>query len=281
MSKKLTDRIQDIDNPEIFLALNKICKYLTKSAWKTSALGSGEVEAEFDLAILRTKRHEKEIKILANIDYDLAWGQFKRKTKDGTWITTGDHNINPWYEGNLNLTELLGSMDDLVEILSYEDPKYLPETEFLHFYWFLRSKLPHDYPKPESISLDSLHPKIKEHCLKLYRDKHYSDAILTAYKIVFNEIKHITNINNLDGKRLIEKAFSLNQPIIKLNELESQSDRDEQLGFMFLYTGATVGIRNPKAHDLVVQDDKMKTLAYLSFASLLLDRLDNRISPVN
>ena len=95
----------------------------------------------------------------------------------------------------------------------------------------------------------------------------------------FNEIKNVANIHNLDGKPLIEKAFSLSNPIIMLNNLESQSDKDEQLGFMMLYSGEAVGIRNPKAHDMILQEDQKKTLRYLILASILLDRLDARVSP--
>jgi len=43
---------------------------------------------------------------------------------------------------------------------------------------------------------------------------------------------------------------------------------------MFLFMGAVVGIRNPKAHDEIVQNDPYKTLEYLGFASLLMKRID-------
>jgi hypothetical protein len=49
---------------------------------------------------------------------------------------------------------------------------------------------------------------------------------------------------------------------------------DEQEGFMHLYMGAVIGIRNPKAHGMVEQRDPYKTLKYLSFASLLAKRVD-------
>ena len=129
-----------------------------------------------------------------------------------------------------------------------------------------------------SISLGLLHPKIIEHCESRFESGHYSDAILTAYKVVLNEIKLITGLD-MDGKPLVEKAMSLNSPIIKLNDLKTQSDKDEQLGFMLLLSGAALGIRNPKAHDLIPQDDPIRTLQYISFASLLLNRLDGRIEP--
>jgi hypothetical protein len=38
--------------------------------------------------------------------------------------------------------------------------------------------------------------------------------------------------------------------------------------------GAMVGIRNPKAHDMVQQKDPYKTLEFLAFASLLIKKID-------
>lgn len=274
-----TDVINDINDPEVFLALKKICKYLVDVAWQTDTIGSGEAEAEFNLAVQRTKRYEQDIKMLAKLDAQLAWGQAKRKTKEGLWVTTGGHDLNPWYEGSLTLHELLGSLESLFALIIEEDPLNIQEAEFIHYYFYLQNRIPRKIPRPAVINLFSLHPKIKEHCTKRFSNGQYSDAILAAYKVVLSEIKDITQIYNLDGKKLVEKAFSLEAPIIKLNALATQSDKDEQVGFMLLFSGAAIGIRNPKAHDLVEQDDKYKTLYYLAFASLLLERLDNRTQP--
>ncbi len=71
-------------------------------------------------------------------------------------------------------------------------------------------------------------------------------------------------------------AFSEQSAVIRLNPLNTRSDRDEQEGFKFLFMGSMQGIRNPKAHENVVQDDLHKTLEYLGLASLLMKRLDDR-----
>ena len=70
------------------------------------------------------------------------------------------------------------------------------------------------------------------------------------------------------------KAFSETDPIIKLNQLRTQPDKDDQEGFKFLFMGAIVGIRNPKAHDNIVQTDPFRTLEYLGLASLLMKRAE-------
>lgn len=118
-----------------------------------------------------------------------------------------------------------------------------------------------------------LHPKIVEVSESLFKDGHYASAILEAFKAVNNCVKQKSG-KPLDGKSLMSEVFSEKNPCIKLNDLQTQSDIDEQEGFKFLYMGAMVGIRNPKAHDRVQQKDPYKTLEYLALASLLIKRVD-------
>ena len=58
-----------------------------------------------------------------------------------------------------------------------------------------------------------------------------------------------------------------------MNNLNSKEERDEQKGFMFLYKGI-VGIRNRKAHDNVILDDRQRAIEYLYLASLLIRLLE-------
>ena len=122
--------------------------------------------------------------------------------------------------------------------------------------------------------LNDLHPKIIESSSRLFQDKHYAQAILEAFKQVNDFVKIKSGVNDRDGASLMEYVFSPNNPILAFNELVSQSDKDEQLGFMLLFRGAIMGIRNPKAHAMVVQRDRVKTLEYLAFASLLIRLVD-------
>jgi uncharacterized protein (TIGR02391 family) len=58
--------------------------------------------------------------------------------------------------------------------------------------------------------------------------------------------------------------------------MQSQSDKDEQQGYMQIFAGAMTGIRNPKAH-ANLNPDQRKTLHLISLASLLMYRLDERL----
>jgi len=119
-----------------------------------------------------------------------------------------------------------------------------------------------------------LHPLIVEHSETLFKSSHYAQAILEAFKAVNNYVKQKSRKIECDGKDLMAKVFNKDRPILKLNDLVTTSDKDEQEGFMFLFMGAMEGIRNPKAHETVVQKDPYRTLEYLAFASLLAKRAD-------
>ncbi len=61
--------------------------------------------------------------------------------------------------------------------------------------------------------------------------------------------------------------------ISKFFNLQTQEEKGEQKGIMFLFKGI-VGIRNRKAHENVILDDPYKAIEYLALASLLMRLLD-------
>ena len=129
-----------------------------------------------------------------------------------------------------------------------------------------------------------IHPRIRNASEELFKDGHYAQAILEACKELINFVKEKSGKKNLEGKDLMAKVFDFEydknkekitkKPILQLNELITPSERDEQNGFRFLFMGVAVGIRNPKAHDRIIQKDPYRTLEYLIFVSLLAKRVE-------
>lgn len=131
-------------------------------------------------------------------------------------------------------------------------------------------------PKNRSpLILDNLHPSILKVSKKLYEDGHYRAAVLDAYIELINRVKRISNRPDLDGSSLMQQVFSLRNPTILLSE-----DNDEQQGFMWLFSGAVMAIRNPKAHKITEITDPQRSLEWLAFASVLhrvLDDVENGV----
>jgi uncharacterized protein (TIGR02391 family) len=80
-------------------------------------------------------------------------------------------------------------------------------------------------------------------------------------------------VENLDGSKLMERVFNPSNPVLRFNDLADDSDRDEQRGYMMLFSGAVAGLRNPRAHKLT-QDDAERALEFIAFVSLLAKLLD-------
>ena len=133
--------------------------------------------------------------------------------------------------------------------------------------------------KSEQLQIDSLfeslkfHPKLIDVSKNLFKTGNYDSAIFEAFKAVNNYVKEKTGLT-LDGTNLMEKVFNENKPILKMNDLLNPSDKNEQTGFKHLFIGSQMGIRNPRSHENVKQEDPIITLHYLGIASLLMKRID-------
>jgi uncharacterized protein (TIGR02391 family) len=118
----------------------------------------------------------------------------------------------------------------------------------------------------------TLHPEIARAATALYRNEHYANAVEASVKAL-NDLVRLRSGLELDGTALMEKAFSPSNPVLKFNDLSNQSDRDEQKGFMMMFSGAVSGLRNPRAHGFI-HDDPERALEFIAFVSLLGKLLD-------
>jgi len=84
-----------------------------------------------------------------------------------------------------------------------------------------------------------------------------------------------TNGKDLDGDDLMNHVFGCDnqRPKIKFNPLKTSLEKAEQRGLMNLFKGI-VGVRDRKAHLNFIQRNPLKTIEYLSLASLLMRLLD-------
>ena len=73
----------------------------------------------------------------------------------------------------------------------------------------------------------------------------------------------------------MRNAFSPNSPVLGLNRLTTVSERDEQRGYMEIYAGSMIGIRNPRAHDHEFDDDPRTALTLLILSNHLMEKLDS------
>jgi uncharacterized protein (TIGR02391 family) len=117
-----------------------------------------------------------------------------------------------------------------------------------------------------------LHSEIARAASPRYLNGQYADAVEASVKALNNLVRLRSN-ESLDGTPLMLKVFSANAPLLRFNDLKDQSDKDEQQGFMYLFAGAVMGLRNPRAHGFI-NDDPERALEFIAFVSLLAKLLD-------
>lgn len=122
-----------------------------------------------------------------------------------------------------------------------------------------------------------LHAKIYELAYPRMAAGCYADAVESVFKEINCRVKEMVRLktgDELDGEQLMQKAFTGDRPIIRLeSDLRTQTARDIQKGYRFLFAGAMSAIRNPKAHDNLDISRNM-AFRFLMFGSLLMEKLD-------
>ena len=131
-------------------------------------------------------------------------------------------------------------------------------------------------PLPSSLSFDQLvtNGLIREASRKRFLDGQYSDAVEAAFKCLNNAVKDKSDAA-LDGADLMRTVFSANSPVLRFNAFQSQSDKNEQLGYMEIFAGSMTGIRNPRAHQHDLIDEPEEALELLVIANHLMRKLDS------
>lgn len=126
---------------------------------------------------------------------------------------------------------------------------------------------------------DNIHPQIISVAKGRFDDIYYADAVEAAFKEVNTRVKRIyknrTSVEK-DGAKLMQAAFSVQNPIIKLGDISTETGTNVQQGYMEMFVGAMIGIRNPKAHSNQTLS-KADAIRKLHFASMLMYKLDNEL----
>lgn len=126
---------------------------------------------------------------------------------------------------------------------------------------------------PHPFELRNIHAGLPPKVRKLFDDGHGAEATFLAFKYVEKVVQKHANVAEI-GEKLMMTVFNPDGPVLKLNGLTNHSEKDEQRGYRFVFAGAVVAIRNPGGHEIELSDDPDVCLDHLTFASLLLRRLE-------
>ena len=106
-----------------------------------------------------------------------------------------------------------------------------------------------------------------------YEAGNYTDAILDSIRYLSELIRNKSGLES-DGNALIGAAFGGATPIVKVNALQTESEKDEQRGIEHLLRGLYTGIRNPRSHEKRI--DKAETadvlIGFVDYVAGLIDK---------
>ncbi|MDO7884294.1 TIGR02391 family protein [Hymenobacter cheonanensis] len=118
--------------------------------------------------------------------------------------------------------------------------------------------------------LSHLHPTVQQAASSRFTSAHYSDAIQKACTALEKAVQVKASLSTTTtGVSVMTTAFSKNSPLIHMAD-----DPNEQFGFMALYQGAIMALRNHFAHNLTELTDPARALEWLAFLSALFYKLD-------
>jgi len=183
------------------------------------------------------------------------------------------------------LREFIGRwLGNLLHTLPQEEIRRRVEVQLAQQGWHVRDNrlvIGERQPAaPEKVSragrrarVAMLHPAIQQVADRYIEMDALEVAIFEAFKAVNNRVRELSKLQ-LDGSELMGKAFQDSEPPIRLADLSTDTGRNIQAGFRFLFMGAVRGIRNPDAHELFEPLDEEDAVERLAFASMLMRRLD-------
>jgi uncharacterized protein (TIGR02391 family) len=135
-----------------------------------------------------------------------------------------------------------------------------------------------NFPAEPTAAWKLIHPTITKVAKRRYESGLFADAVEAAFKEVNDIVRRIVKDRagqELDGADLMNKAFSANNPIIVLDDMTTTTGKNIQQGYMLIFAGSMIGIRNPKAH-ANIEIDAPRAIHFLFLASLLLFKIDEK-----
>lgn len=113
-------------------------------------------------------------------------------------------------------------------------------------------------------------PEIQAVSRDLFASGHYSLSVAEAFKAVEKYVQSKVSHDANSGTQLMQNVFSPHKPQLFWTERKTNSEQDEQKGYMMLFSGAMLGIRNPVTHELNWIEDEHIALELILFAQHLL-----------
>ncbi|MBZ8176417.1 TIGR02391 family protein [Corynebacterium poyangense] len=121
----------------------------------------------------------------------------------------------------------------------------------------------------------STHPDVLTYCRPELVQNDYYEAVFESIKGLGSKLRQLSGIDE-DGSNLVDGAMLGSSPLVRINSLQTKSQRSEQVGVANLVKGLFSAFRNPAAHEPRIEWSlsEQDALDVLGTLSLIHRRLD-------
>lgn len=125
------------------------------------------------------------------------------------------------------------------------------------------------------LELRNVHSEIIKYCNEELVKENYFHSVFEGIKSVAQRLRDLTGVH-ADGNPLVDVVFSTANPLLKINQLQTDTDRSEHLGLANIIKGLFGLIRNPTAHTPKIKFviDEAEALDIMTTVSFVHKRLD-------
>lgn len=119
-----------------------------------------------------------------------------------------------------------------------------------------------------------IHDEVLKYCRAELMQENYFHAVFEATKGLAQRIRDLSGVQ-ADGAALVDRVFSVEQPLLAMSALQTETEKSEHKGFAALLKGCFAAVRNPLAHEpKILWEGEDDAADYLSLISLLHRKLD-------
>ena len=97
-----------------------------------------------------------------------------------------------------------------------------------------------------------MHPRILKYCRDELFENDYYSVVFESIKGVFDTVRELSGCK-FDGVKLIDTVFSVNEPMLLINQFTTESEISAHKGFASLLRGLHGHFRNPAAHEVKIK----------------------------
>ena len=120
-----------------------------------------------------------------------------------------------------------------------------------------------------SLRLSAEDAALDARTLALLSDGHTAEAVRRAAQLFEREVQRMADRPDLEGKTLLEQAFSEQRPLLVFGPLDTKLQKDRHQGFRSLVVGLHRAVRNVLTHDPEFTIEHDEAVAWLAFINVM------------